>query len=189
VRVAMRILLLATIATTGCEFLSPTPLQCGTFAGRVGGAAADSVTGCAYFATDPISGEFGMVLTHGGPQGTTHKIKLFAESTPQGPGVYQIGSFFTGLIFLGTRSFSITSGTITIASVSRSGRVVLRVNGLAGSLDLTGAEVGSNAPLTLKGSFEALCVADPEFDDRDPAIKDSVCGSGGAGQLRLQPRP
>ena len=185
----MRILLLATIATTGCDFLSPTPLQCGTFAGRAGGAAADSVAGCAFFATDPISGEFGMVLTHGGPEGTTHKIKLFAENTPGGAGVYQVGSFFTGLIFLGTRSFSITSGTVTIVSVSRSGRVVPKINRLEGSLDLTGAEVGSNTPVTMKGSFEALCVADPEFDDRDPAIKDGVCGAGGAAQLRLKPSP
>ena len=186
-RSAIRALLSVT-ALSACNFLSDSPpRQCGSFAGRASGATADSIVGCAYFANDPISGDFGLVLTNGGPQGAT-KIKLFSESTPGSPGVLSAGSAFSGVIFLGSRSFSITAGTITIRTVTRSGNKSVAVSRLAGRLDVTGTEVGGSAQMTVTGEFEAMCVASPEFTENDPGVEGGVCG-GGAIALKLTPRP
>jgi hypothetical protein len=66
--------------------------------------------------------------------------------------------------------------------VSRSGNKVLQVNGIAGNLDVSGVEVGGSETIAIRGSFEARCVADPDFSLGDPGIKDDACGAGVASQ-------
>lgn len=150
------------VAAAACRDLSgPDENDCvehsvyGSFFGRANGAALDSIAGCAYFTTDTPSGRFGMVLTNGGPRNTSHMVKLFRAARPVDTGRFSvgIGASVTGVIFLGDRRFTLTSGLMIVTGASGRSRL------MTGSVDLTGTD-DNGASVTIAGSFFARCSPD-----------------------------
>lgn len=145
----------AVLALAGC-LDGPTPPQVedcgqlfGSFAGRASGATSDSLSGCGYYTFSAIEGGFGMVLTNGGPSGDP-MVKLIG---PTLSGTRTVGTEVTGRVFVGSRTFTLTSGTIT--AVSQAGNWERKT--LVGSLNVTGTEAGG-ATVTISGRFDSGCV-------------------------------
>ena len=136
----------------------------GAFSGTTGGAATESLEGCAYYTISSVENitRFGMVLTDGVPIGSngaastaTASIKIQrnggrpAGTISAGPGQTD----FFGTIFLsGDREFVITGGTITFGV--RHGDV------MTGVVNLTGTDSATGATITVDGSFTAACVGE-----------------------------
>jgi hypothetical protein len=144
----------ALLSAAACD--GPTPPQLadcgqlfGSFEGRVSGAASDTLDGCGYYAFSTVDGGFGMVLTNGGPSGDP-MVKVFGPSLF---GTRTVGTEVTGVVFIGPRTFTLTSGTIT--AVSRAGLWERKT--LVGSLDVTGTETGG-ATVRVTGQFDSGCV-------------------------------
>lgn len=172
--------LLSVAALSACNFLSdPTTEGCGTFAGRASGAATDSLIGCAAFANFTLTGEFGMLLTNGAPTTAPIKVKLLRALTPDTGVTYTIGAEpnpFSGVILIGARTFTISSGTIRMNSKAVSQGT--KISGFSGTLNVTGVEAGG-AQVGVTGRFEALCMAIDEFGETDQGVEGKgVCGGG-----------
>jgi hypothetical protein len=145
-----------SVVAVACRDLGPGETDCltentfGSFVGRAGGAATDSLAGCAYFTTDTPSGRFRMVLTNGGPQSTSHVVRLFLLARPRDTGTFTLSGGLSGAVFLGDRRFTLTNGTMKVTSASRFRRLI------DGNVTLTGVDNGE--PVTITGTFFARCV-------------------------------
>lgn len=130
----------------------------GHFEGRSDGAQTDTVAGCAYYTVSTVSGTFGMVLTNGGPLSDMPMVKVLSTSLPVGQRTVgtSAGQVY-GVVFLGSRTFTLTSGTVTGQAANGNwGRRIL-----VGTLDLTGTEVGG-ATIHVFGQFTSGCVGEQE---------------------------
>lgn len=153
----------AVIGLGAClEPSAPELTHCGQiyghFEGRSNGAAADTVAGCAYYTISTVSGTFGMVLTNGGPLSDMPMVKVFSTSLPNGSRVVgpNAGELY-GVIFLGSRTFQLTSGTL--AGEAANGNWGRRI--IVGTLDLIGTESGG-ATIRVAGRFTSGCVGQQE---------------------------
>lgn len=153
----------AVIGAAGCvEPSAPTMTDCGQiygdFKGRSNGAMADTIAGCSYYTVSTVSGTFGMVLTNGGPMSDMPMVKVLSTSVPVGPRVVgtNAGELY-GVVFLGPRTFTLTSGTLTGQTVNGNwGRRIF-----VGTLDLTATEVGGST-IRVVGQFTSGCVGQHE---------------------------
>ena len=161
----------------------------GTFHGNASGEKADTLAGCAYFTIDLNQLTFGMVLTNGGPQTSNPMVKVFRSSMPGSGLTFTVGPTagqLSGVMFLGSRTFLLSSGTLTSLPPGRAADgAVGSLRMLAGSVDLTGTEVGG-ATLTVKGSFNGQCVSLVANSQGDPIPKkykgqDKACEIPGFG--------
>ena len=138
------------VAVSGCLSLTEPAGSCGSFVGQAGGASTDSLSGCAFFSIDQVSGTFGLVLTNGGPDNTNPGVKLFRALGRPVAGTHQIGcapAELCGFAFLGTRAFKLSGSFVVTASDSL---------GVSGSLDATGMD-SLGTVLTVRGVFDASC--------------------------------
>jgi hypothetical protein len=171
---------LLLIAIAGCQsFSDPDGLDCGAFSGRASGAATDSLTGCAFFATQASTGTFVMVLTNGGPSSTSHMLKVFNNGRPA-PGTHVVGTpGLTGAIWLYDRQFLLSSGSMVV--------IASDTMGVAGTVDLTGADV-DGVTVSVTGEFKANCTyVSPGLSREDQVRPPATPCSPGLGQAARIP--
>jgi hypothetical protein len=141
----------------------------GSFNGVASGAMADTLTGCAFFAIEPATRSFGLVLTNGGPGSRHPMIKVLSATLPRGTRV--VGDEFgqlSGVMFLGPRTFAITGGSLMTGAVTQ-----VRPDGsiaLDGLVDLTATD-SLGATLAISGSFIGQCVGATEDAGRGDGLK------------------
>ncbi|MGH7679445.1 MAG: hypothetical protein ACRENU_13320 [Gemmatimonadaceae bacterium] len=140
------------LGVAACASLTEPGDGCGTFEGRLSGAASDTVSGCALFSMDTTGTLFGMLLTNGGPYDVYPAIKLVGPRRPV-TGTTPIfgcsggGSELCGVAFLGSQRFAL-SGTIVVTESD--------TLNLKGSITATGTDPDGTV-LSISGSFMAPC--------------------------------
>jgi hypothetical protein len=196
-----RVAVLVGAAAAGCMVEPPLPpfenpdcgAYLGSFKGNAIGTTADTVSGCAYFQVDTLSGSFGMILTNGGPTATNPMIRLLRDSFPhsrQGDQTFAVGTGigqFFGHIVVGTKIFTLTTGTLVKHTSGED--LLYKEYSLNGQLDVTGrASDGTTVQVT--GEFIGRCVESnrPETGVDDGPGMSRSCIQREAAALRIPER-
>jgi hypothetical protein len=141
------------IGVSACLSGTEPAVICGTFDGRVTGVADDTVSGCAVFSINP-AGEFGLLLTNGGPSDVKPAIKLLRAQGRPVPATFQIDACpgapasFCGVAVYAGQTFTL-SGTVVFTEAD--------TMNVRGSITAT-ATAPAGAVLNISGSFVAPCI-------------------------------
>lgn len=152
----------------------------GTYEGNAFGAMTDTVTGCAYYTVSVVSGTFAMVLTNGGPLSDNPMLKVLSTSLPLGTRVVgpDAGQLY-GVVFLGDRTFTLSSGTVTSApGAGEWGRKTL-----VGTVDVIATDDGGET-IRMTGEFRSGCVGATDLGtpgtDRERPVPPECAVTGSA---------
>jgi hypothetical protein len=190
--------LFVTAAIAACRDLSTMPedgracsttVYLGSFRGRAAGEASDTLMGCAFFTTDTMTREFGMVLTNGAPNSLAPMIKLFRKRAPVPGTIYQINigrDSVWGVMFLANRRFSLSTGTFKVLPTDRSPYSSTWF--IEGKPDVTATDT-LGATLSVSGVFKGVCVGVEEnlYAGTDPIAKKSKACDQTFAALRAEP--